>query len=170
MRRRGGLRTAPTTNECLQCFFTHPVLFTQRIDGIPTSFSVPTSCQRRLESSPSAHGAIMISAPGIFLLYQSYVQGSFLSSLPRLPFLDSRLRMNDDVESMTSLLEYRWCLNNVVAGVFRLCATAVRVRLCRKNSSMMALHWNASVCATGGLPKDPLDPLPEVQAGPRNSP
>ncbi len=92
MRRRGGLRTAPTTNECLQCFFTHPVLFTQRIDGIPTSFSVPTSCQRRRESSPSAHGAIMISAPGIFLLYPSYVQGSFLSSLPRLPFLDSRLR------------------------------------------------------------------------------
>lgn len=126
VRCRGGLRTAPTTNECLQCFFTHPVLFTQRIDGIPTS------CQRRRESSPSAHGAIMISAPGIFLLYPSYVQGSFLSSLPRLPFLDSRLRMNDDVESMTSLLEYRWCLNNVVTGVFRLCAATVRVRVLRE--------------------------------------
>jgi len=58
--------------------FTHPVLFTQKIDASQRhSAKITTSFPRRRQSSLSSDRAIKISPPGIALLYPSCLPGSF---------------------------------------------------------------------------------------------
>ena len=98
----------------------------QRIDGIPTSFCIPTSLppisqrhSRRRESSLNTDRAMKISLPGIALLHPSCLPGSFpffeTVSPCMLPFQDSRLRGKDDVEAL--LQKRRCCKNGVPVGM-----------------------------------------------------
>ncbi len=94
LRQAGSREKGSSGKQLLPVVFTHPAFFTQRIDGIATSFPrrsqsqrpsgshchsarITTSFPRRRESSPSADRAIKVSPPGIVLLHPSCLPGSF---------------------------------------------------------------------------------------------